>query len=274
MSLFCQFVVACSHKDESKAKSLLERNPWMQNDRNINGITVLMVALKFKCISLARWLLSLPGLDTSSLDVNNFTTLHWACVFDAPLDIVATLARLSSWETVNMVDRNGNTALDRAVVSKNTSAALYLSWLGAKCRAEFRNCYNTGEDEDKVVHNFTEVNLQTWIEAGCQQDAQYWAVAANDLNALKHLAKVENVRLDRVKLRNLAKLFNHRKMWSYSSSLESLAWEELKLKYPALVNNPPEKLLGQKVPSHVVGVIFNCKEEYKEFADNSRECTS
>ena len=128
-------------------------------------------------------------------------------MFGAPLDIVITLVRLSSWETVNRKESDGYTALDYAVLGNNTSAVLYLSWLGAECREENRK--------------YREVTLQTWIEAGCQQEAQYWAVAANDLNALKQLARMESVTLHREKLRSLAKLFNHREVWSY---VTSIAW--------------------------------------------------
>ena len=77
------------------------------------------------------------------------------------------LVRLSSWETVNLKTRLGDTALDWAALLNHTSAALYLSWLGAKCKEENRK--------------YREVTLQTWIEADCQQEAQYWAVAANDV---------------------------------------------------------------------------------------------
>ena len=84
-----------------------------------------------------------------------------------------------------------------------------------------------------------EVTLQNWKEAGCQQEAQFWAVAANDLNALKQLARME-------KLRSLAKLFNHRQVWSYVTSLESLAWEEIRQSSPALVTNPPAELLEKR----------------------------
>ena len=46
---------------------------------------------------------------------------------------------------------------------------LNLSWLGAEC--------------DEKNRRYTEVTLHTWIKEGCQQEAQYWAVAANDVNA-------------------------------------------------------------------------------------------
>jgi len=89
---------------------------------------------------------------------------------------------------------DGETALDEAVKGNKTSAALYLSWLGAECEEENRK--------------YREVTLQTWIEAGCQEDAQYWAVASNKLNALKRLVKRDSVRLDREKLLQVAKIFN------------------------------------------------------------------
>ena len=170
------FSVACIRGDESEAKTLVERDPGLYNKQDKDGITGLMGALNGEHHSLCRWLLSLPGLDTSLREEYDHTALHWACIYGAPLDILITLVRLSTWETVNMKTRETLTALDLAVVRDNASAALYLSWLGAECREEFRNCYFTGQGEQLT---FTKVNLQTWTEAGCQQDALYWAIAAN-----------------------------------------------------------------------------------------------
>ena len=149
---------------------MLDRNPGLLNKQDNHGRTGLMVAVLKRHHSLCRWLLSLPGLDTSlqkqyPAPENNCTALHQACIFGAPLDIVIALVRLSSWETVNMKDRIGYTALDWAIRSNNTSAVLYVSWLGAECKEEKRK--------------YKEVTLQTWIEVGPQKDAQYWAVAAN-----------------------------------------------------------------------------------------------
>ena len=145
---------------------MLERDPGLHNKQDINGWTGLMWALFNKHHSLCRWLLSLPGLDTNLRNNDNQAVL---CLlfWDAPLDIVITLVRLSSWETVNMKDWRGYTALDRAVEYNRTSTALYLSWLGAECMEKNRK--------------YSDVTLQTWIEAGCQQEAQYWAVAGNDV---------------------------------------------------------------------------------------------
>ena len=91
--------------------------------------------------------------------------MHYACWYDTPLDITIQLIKLSSWQTVNK--KTGcDTALDLAA-QYSTSTAIYLSWLGAECREENRK--------------YKEVTLQTWIEADCQEEAQYWAVAANDV---------------------------------------------------------------------------------------------
>ena len=61
-----------------------------------------MFSLCYKHHSLSRWLLSLAGLDTGICNGVNMTALHWACNVDTPLDIVITLTRRSSWQTVNM----------------------------------------------------------------------------------------------------------------------------------------------------------------------------
>merc|ERR1719397_133323 len=118
-----------------------------------------MAALSNKHHSLCRWLLSLPGLDANIRNEMKRTALEKACLFGAPLDIVITLVRLSSWETINMkscqslVKRRNwgfRTDMDLAVpeLGSNTSTALYLSWLGAECKEENRK--------------YRVVTLQTW----------------------------------------------------------------------------------------------------------------
>ena len=192
---------------------------------------------------ITRWLLSFPGLDTNLTNRTGFTALHYACLHHhIPLDIVILLAELSSRETVSRRTRSGHTALDFAVKYNHTSSALYLSWLGA-------------ERKEKNREKYSELSLQTWVEAGCQQHAQFWAVAANDVDTLKILGRMEKVTLDRPKLRSLAKLLNRRKMWSFVTSLESLAWERVRQSSPVLASLAPATLLQQGVPNHVVGVI-------------------
>ena len=106
-------------------------------------------------------------------------------------------------------------------------------------------------------HNFTEVTLETWREAGRLQDAQYWAVAAADLGALKSLAAMKSeVKLDKVKLRKLAKIFDHREIWAYLTDLQSLAWERLVETVPPTVNLSPEELMEKKVDGSVVSVLL------------------
>ena len=148
-----------------------------------------------------------------------------------------------------MKDSWGDTALDCAVMRINTSAALYLSWLGAECK------------EENI--KYSEVTLQTWIEAGwvCQQEAQYWAVAANNINALKDLVDVENVKLDRPKLSKLAKLFDHRETWSYVTNLQNLCWERIKQTVTAVVNLSPEHLLEGGVAGPVAGVLIKMRNK-------------
>ena len=223
-----EFTEACARGYEDEAKSMLERNPGLHNMRDTRGYTGLMRALRFEHPTLYRWLLSLPGLDTNVRDEDDTTALHCGCQWGAPLDIVFTLVRLSSWETVNRKDGWGYTALDLALERRNTSAALYLSWLGAECKEENRNCCYTGERSSRVKHTFTAVTLQTWIETGCQQEAQYWAVVANDAQALNQLARMENITMDTENLKALAKQYNHQKIfsvWGELASLTILAWE-------------------------------------------------
>ena len=225
-----QFYSACRGGDEKTAKELYKNDTTMINQLFDVGygngdsmkVTGLMVSLlgyhnQNSCSSVSRWLLSLPGLDTSISCVmdhpyfhGSLTAFHFAFVTMAyiPLDIVIRLATLTSWETINKkIIMDGRTVLDVAVRT-NVSAALYLSWLGAECREENRNCYFTGKfDGNQVKHTFPEVSLQTWMEAGCQNEAQYWAVAAKNTKALKILAKMDNVSLDKENLIILAKIF-------------------------------------------------------------------
>ena len=87
------------------------------------------------------------------------------------------------------------------------------------------------------------------------QDAQYWAVVANDVAALKTLRYRQDVTMDWLKLRKLAKTFNNWEVWSYLSSLRQLSWEKLERTTPALATLPPVTLLKFGVPDHVVDII-------------------
>jgi len=242
------FRVACSRGDEIKAKSIVEMDPKFHSKQDDVGDTGLMIAIYYRRFSLVRWMLLLPGLDSNLKNFDYLTALHVACWCMAPLDIVISVARLSSWETVNMEDRLKDTVLDWAGLG--TSAALYLSWLGVECKEENRK--------------FREVTLQTWIDEGCQHEAQFWAVAANDINALKHLVDVEHVELDRPKLSTLAKLFDHRAVWSYVTSLKSLAWDRIKQTVPAVLNLTPEDLMEAGVESVEVGILVKMRNAEPE----------
>ena len=167
-----EFIEACRSGLESEAKSMVEDDPGLHNKQGYEGNTGLMSALVGTRYSICRWLFSLPGLDTNICNKHNITALHRACWHRAPLDIVISLVRLSSWETINMKSHlSGNTPLESAFSMCNTSAAIYLSSIGAEC----------GENRNEDALQYREVTLHTWIDAGCQQEAQYWAVAANDI---------------------------------------------------------------------------------------------
>ena len=263
-----QFVAACKACDESEARTLYERDVGILNvvDR-AGGFTPLMASLfpheslPNITYSISRWLLSLPGLDPNICDGNNRAALQFACMSDqTPLDVLIHLVKLTSWQTINMREYYGHTALDMLIQynDKNhgTSAALYLSWLGAECKEENRK--------------YREVSLQSWLEAGRHQDAQYWAVAANDINALKILESMKNVRLDRGKLRSLARLFDHREVWSYVTSLASLAWEEVEQSIPAMARLPPPALLAATPPGQhsIVKVVCSYRQDLTKVQRN------
>ena len=102
------------------------------------------------------------------------------------------------------------------------------------------------------------------IEAGCKQEAQYWAVAANNGDALKHLVDVENVKLDRPKLNNLAKLFDHWSVPYYVPKLKSLAWEKIKQAVPAVVYLNPEHLMKEGIAEPMVGALVKMRNTEPE----------
>ena len=243
MSNLTLYISVCRTGNESEEMALVSQEPGITSKQQADGMTGLMWSLVYQHHSLSRQILAHPGLDTDIRTGNNVTALHWACWTDTPLDIVIIVTKLSSWETLNRkVKGCGDTALDRAVRNKNTSTELYLSWLGADCKAENKK--------------YTDVTLQTWIEAGCQQEAQFWAVAANDLESLMQLTRMENVNLDKPKLLGLATLFDQKEVWSYLTSLQSLAWARLQQSVPSVRELTPEELLEKKVDGNIVRVLL------------------
>ena len=60
-----QFLVACKHCNETCAVSLYQQDPGVINQQDRYRRTGLMRALQFRRYTIARWLLSLPGLDTT-----------------------------------------------------------------------------------------------------------------------------------------------------------------------------------------------------------------
>ena len=162
------FTDSCWFGNLRWAEALFEGDPTIIKMVDTSGKTGLMTSLIYESHSISRWLLTLPGLDLNikSEDSANLTAIQWASEVDTPLDIIIKLAKMSTWETLNLKSNVNCTALDMAIEEDQTSIAIYLSWLGTNCKKENKK--------------YREVTLDTWLEAGCEQDAALWAVAAND----------------------------------------------------------------------------------------------
>jgi len=228
------FRKACQRGDESEAMSIAVMDPDVYNKQDVHGGTGLIWTLISELHSLTRWLLAQPGLDTSLHTRKMKTALHGACSLSsldwdrdlgAPLDVVIGLVRLSSWETINKKDIKGYTALDYAIQSNHTSAALYLSWLGAEC-----------EERNRLSERyFGRRAIKFWGRDATAQEKLCWAIAAN-MSYMRPLSQ-QHEELDKEELRALARLFNRHticRMWGDSSSLLNLAWEKVWHSCPAL----------------------------------------
>jgi len=202
MSSIEKFTSACKAGDEEEVKRLVGLDPALLNQQGQNGWTGLMRALCYGRHSVSRWLLGETGLDVAVSADDNRTALHYAAAAwcNAPLDIVVRLAQLSSQQTINQQDRGGRTALDLAwaVQRSHKSAALYLSWLGAACKPE-----NKRTDP---------VTVHTWIQEGLAEAAQLWALAAKDTEALKLLARMDEVTIEWERLRKWDEVIFNGKM--------------------------------------------------------------
>jgi len=220
MSNSMSFIRACHAGDENKAKEVYESDQSVLNTTATHvargysfNITGLMAALTEGHHSICRWLLSLPGIDTNNKSVINSVEVHMAFYFavsyNAPLDLIISLERLASKEKTDGLSANDlRLAADNAVERNQTPTIIYLSWLGAEFKEEHRR--------------FGHVTLQTWLDAGCQQDAPMWAVAAKDLNALKQLTNMEEITIDKPVLLDLAALFGHHEIKCYLEENQNL----------------------------------------------------
>ena len=115
-----EFVNSCRCGKLSEAKSMVERDPGLLNKQRSDGSTGLMCALDNGNHSLCRWLLSLPGLDTNISDNNWKKALHYASMRNAPLDIVITLIRLSSPETVKSWGNDNDVNVLKSLVKRDS----------------------------------------------------------------------------------------------------------------------------------------------------------
>ena len=211
------FVKACGKGDEKKARKVYASDHSFLNksvpDSHGVHVTALMLAFLKKHKSVCRWLLSLPGIDANIKTEENKTALHIAAYRNTPFDLVISLVKLSSKMTIDQKLTNnrassGLTALDLAIKNDQRSTAIYLSWCGADCKEENRK--------------FRNVTLQTWLDAGCQQEAPMWAVVANDIKALKLLVNMKDVTFDRPGLLSLAKLLGRQEIKCFLDENQTL----------------------------------------------------
>ena len=125
----------------------------------------MRISLLTKFHSFTRCLLSLPGVDI----VNSHPDVLWtkgAVACDAPLDIVIIIAKLSQASREDFSIRLRNPTVLHETRENSISAAIFLSWLGFEFEEEDKNCWYSGQGEDRERQNFTEVTLETWREAG------------------------------------------------------------------------------------------------------------
>ena len=138
------FLKAYRDGDEKKATELYERNKSALDMKSRWASTGLTWAIDKDRYSICRWLLSLPDIDVNmkwgDIQTGYWTALHRVPAASPPLDLIISLVRLASKETINMKCTkslsDGLTALDFAFMNGKTSSistAIYLSWLGANC---------------------------------------------------------------------------------------------------------------------------------------------
>ena len=85
-------------------------------------VTPLMIALEFNHSDIVSWLVSKVTVDVDRQNRNGNTALHYACRYSSDGVIVAKIAARMKDENVNLINREGKTALFRAVEWSNVSA--------------------------------------------------------------------------------------------------------------------------------------------------------
>jgi len=248
MSAPFYFYKACQDGNKEQAQELYERDQSVLNRQSIAGNTPLMAALMSEQHSIARWLLSLSQIDVNIKAQGNYTALWLAALHKTPLDILIILAKFSSLEILNHKYVGGKWAIDRAIRSGQGNIALYLAWLGVELKENNEHC--------------RKITLATWLEAGYLEDAQYWAVAANDVKSLIILKEEKNVTLDREKLLFLVKLFDRREIQQY---LEENPF--LKIYYDQTFADFEIECQGVKFPCHK-SIIGGRSEVFKAIIES------
>ena len=135
-----QFVGACGNGDAILAKLLYDQDPGLLNrrSRDYDNDTGLLASLRNLDCSLSRWILSPPKLDTTMCSIcGNMTALHMASEWvSLPLDILITLTKLSSWETINMEAQQLSISQSVLTIPKPSSTSLGWGRSATRCRKE------------------------------------------------------------------------------------------------------------------------------------------
>ena len=163
LNIFDYFTKACADRNKEELEEFSVVLNALDQDR-CTGL--LMEALDGQHYSITRWLLEFPKININIRGENNMTALHFAFLnkkIPAPFDIIVKLCKMS--DSLNDVMESffgeHSTALDLAVEEKNTAGTLHLSWLGAQCREENKNCYftasGTGGQTEWIRHSLISV---------------------------------------------------------------------------------------------------------------------
>ena len=85
-------------------------------------VTPLMRALESKQSDIVRWLVSKSTVDVDRHNSYNNTALHYACRYSRDSHTLARLANRMDSASVNLLNRDGNSAVFSAVEWSNVSA--------------------------------------------------------------------------------------------------------------------------------------------------------
>ena len=109
-----------------KSGPLFQAQQLVADGANLNcrgdmGLTPLMRALEYKQSDIVNWLVSLKTVDVDRANSYKNSALHYAARYSNDGVMVAKLGNRMEDATVNLVNRDGKTAVVQAVEWKNVS---------------------------------------------------------------------------------------------------------------------------------------------------------